>query len=69
MVWRPYNSRILVDAMSEVLAVGDEMQEWKVIHVKRKQNRAAHELAQLARQNRHSALPECLGLRCVHGTR
>lgn len=49
----------------EVVA-GSRLPEWKAIHMKkRERNRAAHELAQLAKRSKHTAVWRFLVPTCV----
>ena len=51
--------------VDEAKAAGDELPEWTVIHTKRESNRVAHELAQLAKRTRHSAVWRFAAPTCV----
>lgn len=42
--------------VEETLEAGDSLPQWKVVHKRRESNSVAHELAQLAKRNNHSAL-------------
>ncbi|OEL18161.1 hypothetical protein BAE44_0020823 [Dichanthelium oligosanthes] len=45
--------KFIIDACQEA---GDRLQEWKVVHTRRESNGVAHELAQLAKRTKHSAV-------------
>ena len=49
--------------LEETREAGNILPEWTTVHVRRERNRAAHELAQLAKRTTHSAV---CGLE-VHG--
>jgi len=54
--------KLIID---EVKLAGDDLPEWTVIHTKRESNRVAHELAQLAKRTRHSAVWRFAAPTCV----
>ena len=42
--------------LEETREAGNMLPEWTTVHVRRERNRAAHELAQLAKRTTHSAV-------------
>lgn len=42
--------------IDEAVTAGNRLPEWTIVHKGRESNRVAHELAQLAKRNRHSAV-------------
>lgn len=42
--------------IDEAIAAGDWLPKWTVVYKRRESNRVAHELAQLAKRTRHSAV-------------
>jgi hypothetical protein len=42
--------------IDEAIEAGDKLPRWMAIHKRRENNSAAHELAQLAKRSRHSAV-------------
>ena len=51
--------------IDEARKTGEELTEWTVVHTRRESNGVAHELAQLAKRNRHSVVWRFIAPVCV----
>jgi hypothetical protein len=51
--------------IDEAMAAGDWLPKWTVVYKRRESNRVAHELAQLAKRTRHSAVWHFAATVCV----